>query len=211
MRKQLMLRWGVVAFITMIAIIWAYNILTTERHPAHTLPVYGEKNDDSTEHKIADWKFVDQNGQILSQKDLDDKIYVADFFFTTCEGICPKMSTQMERVARQFKGTELIHFLSHTVKPSEDSVSVLKAYADFHNADPKQWHFVTGDKKDIYEMARTSYLCAASEGDGGPDDFVHTQFFTLIDQDRRIRGFYDGTDSVEVNKLIDDIYVLMND
>jgi protein SCO1/2 len=211
MRKQLMLRWGVVAIITMIAIGWAYNILTTERHPEHSLPVYGEKEDDSTEHKIADWKFTDQTGKIISQKDLDGKIYVADFFFTTCEGICPKMSTQMERVAERFKGTELIHFLSHTVKPGEDSISVLKEYADFHHADPKQWHFVTGDKKDIYEMARKSYLSAASEGDGGPNDFVHTQFFTLIDQERRIRGFYDGTDSTEVNKLIDDIYVLMNE
>lgn len=211
MRKHLILRWGVVAIVVMIAISYAYNLLNKEPHPDHSLPVYGEKNDDSTEHKIAAWKFTDQNGQIISQKDLDGKIYVADFFFTTCEGICPKMSNQMQRVAEQFKGTEKVHFLSHTVKPGEDSVSVLKAYATLHEADSKQWHFVTGDKKDIYEMARKSYLSAASEGDGGPDDFVHTQFFTLIDPERRIRGFYDGTDSVEVNKLIDDIYILMNE
>ncbi len=211
MRKHLILRWGVVALIVMGAITWAYKILTKERQHIDTLPVYGEKNDDSTEHKIAAWKFIDQNGKAISQADLDGKIYVADFFFTTCNGICPKMSNQMERVAERFKGTEQIHFLSHTVKPSEDSVSVLKTYADFHNADDKQWHFVTGDKKEIYDMARTSYLSAVSEGDGGPDDFVHTQFFTLIDPERRIRGFYDGTDSVEVNKLIDDIYILLNE
>ena len=206
-----MLRWGAVALLVMVSIAWAYQILTTERQQAPSLPVYGEKADDSTDHRIASWKFIDQNGAPISQSDLDGKIYVADFFFTTCNGICPKMSNQMERVAERFKGTEQIHFLSHTVKPSEDSVPVLKKYAEFHNADSKIWHFVTGEKKDIYEMARTSYLSAVSEGDGGPDDFVHTQFFTLIDTERRIRGFYDGTDSVEVNKLIDDIYVLMNE
>jgi protein SCO1/2 len=211
MRKHLILRWGVVALFFMAAVAWAYQILTTERQTEKLLPIYGEKADDSTDHRIAPWKFIDQNGQPISQSDLDGKIYVADFFFTTCNGICPKMSNQMERVAGTFKGNTQLHFLSHTVKPSEDSVSVLKSYAEFHNADPKVWHFVTGDKKAIYEMARVSYLSAVSEGDGGPDDFVHTQFFTLIDPERRIRGFYDGTDSVEVNKLIDDIYVLMNE
>ncbi|MFZ7114807.1 MAG: SCO family protein [Bacteroidota bacterium] len=211
MRKHLILRWGVVALLVMGSIAWAYQIMTTDRQVPVSLPVYGEKADDSAEHRIAPWKFIDQNANPISQSDLDGKIYVADFFFTTCNGICPKMSNQMERVAARFKGTEQIHFLSHTVKPSEDSVSVLKKYADFHNADSKVWHFVTGDKKEIYEMARTSYLSAVSEGDGGPDDFVHTQFFTLVDAERRIRGFYDGTDSVEVNKLIDDIYVLMNE
>lgn len=211
MRKHLILRWSVVAIVVMIAISWAYKILTTDRVVAESLPVYGEREDDSTEHKIAEWKFTDQDGKEISQKDLDGKIYVADFFFTTCQGICPKMSNQMERVAERFKGVKQIHFLSHTVKPSEDSISVLKQYANFHNADPLQWHFVTGNKREIYEMARKSYLSSVSEGDGGPDDFVHTQFFTLIDPSRRIRGFYDGTDSVEVNKLINDIYVLMNE
>ena len=114
-----MLRWGVVAFITMIAIVWAYNILTTERHPAHTLPVYGEKNDDSTEHKIADWKFVDKTDNFISER-FDDKIYVADFSLLLMRNLF-KMSTQMERVARQFKGTEFS--FSHTVKPRR-SVSV---------------------------------------------------------------------------------------
>lgn len=211
MRKHLILRWSVVAIVVMIAISWAYKILTTDRVVAESLPVYGERENDSTEHKIAEWKFTDQDGKEISQKDLDGKIYVADFFFTTCQGICPKMSNQMERVAERFKGVKQIHFLSHTVKPSEDSISVLKQYANFHNADPLQWHFVTGNKREIYEMARKSYLSSVSEGDGGPDDFVHTQFFTLIDPSRRIRGFYDGTDSVEVNKLINDIYVLMNE
>lgn len=211
MIKHQIFRWLVVAVVVMIAMFFGYNVLTTERKEAPSLPVYGERADDSSEHRIADWKFTDQNGLIISQKDLDGRIYVADFFFTTCKGICPKMSTQMERVAEKFRGNNDVNFLSHTVKPGEDSVSVLKAYADFHHADGKQWHFVTGDKKAIYAMARKSYLSSVTEGDGGPNDFVHTQFFTLVDSDRRIRGFYDGTDSVDVNKLIDDIYVLLNE
>lgn len=208
MRKQLILRWGIVALVVLTGVYYAYHILMTERKVELELPVYGEKNDDSTFHSIQDWKLIDQNGKEISNHDLEGKIYVADFFFTTCQGICPKMSNQMERVSEKFRGNYDVHFLSHTVKPSEDSVSVLKAYADEHHADDKQWHFVTGDKKQIYELARKSYLSSVTEGDGGPDDFVHTQFFTLIDGKRRIRGFYDGTDSTEVNKLIDDIFTL---
>lgn len=211
MKKQLILRWGVVAIIVLSAMIWGYKIITTEKKDIPSLPVYGEKNDDSTFHTIADWKLTDQNGNTISQNDFKDKIYVADFFFTTCEGICPKMSNQLERVAQLFKSNDRIQFLSHTVKPQEDSISVLKEYALEHNADDKQWHFVTGDKKVIYELARKSYLSSVTEGNGGPDDFVHTQFFTLIDTEKRIRGFYDGTDSADVNKMIDDIYTLMNE
>ncbi len=211
MKKQLILRWGVVAIIVLSAMIWGYKIITTEKKDIPSLPVYGEKNDDSTFHTIADWKLTDQNGNTISQNDFKDKIYVADFFFTTCEGICPKMSNQLERVAQLFKSNDRIQFLSHTVKPHEDSISVLKEYALEHNADDKQWHFVTGDKKVIYELARKSYLSSVTEGNGGPDDFVHTQFFTLIDTEKRIRGFYDGTDSADVNKMIDDIYTLMNE
>ena len=211
MKKQLILRWGVVAIIVLSAMIWGYKIITTEKKDIPSLPVYGEKNDDSTFHTIADWKLTDQNGNTISQNDFKDKIYVADFFFTTCEGICPKMSNQLERVAQLFKSNDHIQFLSHTVKPQEDSISVLKEYALEHNADDKQWHFVTGDKKVIYELARKSYLSSVTEGNGGPDDFVHTQFFTLIDTEKRIRGFYDGTDSTDVNKMIDDIYTLMNE
>lgn len=211
MKKQLILRWGVVAIIVLSAMIWGYKIITTEKKDIPSLPVYGEKNDDSTFHTIADWKLTDQNGNTISQNDFKDKIYVADFFFTTCEGICPKMSNQLERVAQLFKSNDRIQFLSHTVKPQEDSISVLKEYALEHNADDKQWHFVTGDKKVIYELARKSYLSSVTEGNGGPDDFVHTQFFTLIDTEKRIRGFYDGTDSTDVNKMIDDIYTLMNE
>ncbi len=211
MKKQLILRWGVVAIVVFSAMMWGYKIISSQRKEEPVLPVYGEKNDDSSFHKISDWKLIDQNGKYLSQEDFMNKIYVADFFFTTCKGICPKMSNQLERVAQKFKNNYEIQFLSHTVKPSEDNSSVLKLYADGHHADEKQWHFVTGDKKQIYELARKSYLSSVSAGDGGADDFVHTQFFTLIDRERRIRGFYDGTDSTDVNKLIDDISILLNE
>ncbi len=122
MIKHQIFRWLVVAVVGMSAMFFGYNVLTTERKEAPSLPVYGERADDSSEHRIADWKFTDQNGLIISQKDLDGRIYVADFFFTTCKGICPKMSTQMERVAEKFRGNNDVNFLSHTVKPGEDSV-----------------------------------------------------------------------------------------
>ena len=119
------------------------------------------------------------------------------------------MSNQMERIYTKYKGNKEVKFLSHTVDPEVDTVEQLKAYAIKHNADAAQWMFVTGDKKELYNIARTGYLLNAEQGDGGPDDFIHTQNFALIDKDKRIRGFYDGTDSTEMNKLMLDIDVLL--
>jgi protein SCO1/2 len=121
------------------------------------------------------------------------------------------MSSQMERIYDKFKGNPEVKFLSHTVDPEIDTVKQLKAYAIKHNADAKQWMFVTGDKKELYAIARTGYLLNAEQGDGGPDDFIHTQNFALIDKDKRIRGFYDGTDSLEMNQLMKDIDLLLKE
>lgn len=184
--------------------------------PLRYLPIYGEKSyelkngkTDTTFHTIQNFSFTDQDGKMITEKDFDNAIYVTDFFFTTCHSICPKMSTHMQRIAEKFKGNAEVKFLSHTVDPETDTVEQLKRYAIKHKADPKQWMFVTGDKKALYDIARTGYLLDAGVGDGGPDDFIHTQNFALIDKDKRIRGYYDGTNTAEMDQLIKDIELLL--
>lgn len=183
--------------------IGAYFSFKSDK-PVRILPVYGPAN-----HKVADFRLLDQKGAAISQGTLQDKIYVTDFFFSTCKSICPIMSSKMETVYERFKGNEEIVFLSHTVDPENDSVPVLAAYAEKHHADAKQWHFLTGDKVELYNLARKSYFLDAAEGDGGPDDFIHTPQFVLVDKEKRIRGYYNGTDSAEVEKLVVDINLLL--
>lgn len=186
------------------------------KKPIRYLAIFGEKTYeskggkvDTSYHTIPAFSFTNQDGKTVTEKDFNNSVYVTDFFFTTCHSICPIMSTQMERVYQKYKGNEEVKFLSHTVDPEIDTVEQLKSYALRHNADSKQWMFVTGEKKALYEIARKGYLLNADEGDGGPDDFIHTQNFALIDKDKRIRGFYDGTDSTEINQLIKDIDLLL--
>lgn len=184
--------------------------------PIRYLEIYGAQsyeevngNIDTSYHTIQDFNFTNQDGENVSQKDLDNSVYVADFFFTTCRTICPKMSTQMERVTKRFNGNPNVKFISHTVDPETDSVEQLKRYAIKHNANTKQWMMVTGDKKALYEIARKSYLLDAGKGNGGPTDFIHTQNFALIDKDKRIRGYYDGTNKKEIDQLVKDIEMLL--
>jgi protein SCO1 len=182
--------------------------------PLKSLPVYGQKyfnGKDSVFHTIKPFKFINQNGDTITEKNFEGCIYVTDYFFTTCQSICPIMSTQMELVAKEFSDFKNVKFLSHTVNPENDSVNVLLDYAKAHHANPEQWHFVTGDKKQLYDMARESYLLNAEVGDGGPNDFIHTQNFALIDTKKNIRGFYDGTDKADVQRLIKDIKTLLKE
>jgi protein SCO1/2 len=195
--------------------IYAFFIYDKNK-PARYLPIFGEKSyesnngkTDTSYHFIQDFSFINQDRKTITQKDFEGSVYVTDFFFTTCHSICPVMSTQMERVYNKFKGNKEVKFLSHTVDPEIDTVEQLKRYAIQHSADAQQWMFVTGDKKKLYEIARTGYLLNAEQGDGGPDDFIHTQNFALIDKDKRIRGFYDGTDTTDINQLIKDIDLLL--
>ena len=165
----------------------------------------------SNYHTIADFSFTNQNGITITQKDYEGKIYVTDFFFTTCGSICPKMTTNLEEVQKAFANNSKVMLLSHTVFPETDSVSVLKDYAIKHKVDDAKWNLVTGDKKEIYTMARKSYLAVKL---GKPDelyDMVHTENFILVDSERRVRGFYDGTNKEEVKKLIEDINWLLSD
>ncbi|HEU4718992.1 MAG TPA: SCO family protein [Bacteroidia bacterium] len=160
-------------------------------------------------HKVLDFSLTDQTGKTITRADFTKSITVVDFFFTTCQGICPRMNTQMQRVYQAYKGNPEVKFISHTVNPENDSVPVLAAYAQRFHADADQWHFVTGDKPQLYNLARKSYLISDTEGDGGKEDFVHSQMFSLVDKEGYIRGIYDGTDPEEVDRLITDIKVLM--
>lgn len=195
-----------------------YNALK----PQKTLPIYNpadvnpELVDSTVQfvakyHTIADFSFTNQNGKTVTQKDYEGKIYVADFFFTTCGSICPIMTTNMIDVQKAFADNPKVMILSHTVTPEIDSVPVLKKYALEKGVIDSKWNLVTGDKKDIYSMARKSYLAVKL---GKPEelyDMVHTENFVLVDAERRVRGFYDGTKKEEVKKLIEDIQWLLTE
>ena len=179
------------------------------------LPYFGprelaENGKDTIYHSIPPFSFINQNGDTITDKHYEGKIYVADYFFTTCRSICPQMTTQLLRVQEKFAYTKgMVEILSHTVNPENDSVEVLDDYANMVHADTSIWNFVTGDKKELYDIARKGYLLNALEGDGGPDDFIHSEMFILVDKEKHIRGIYDGTNTKEVNELLDDIKVLI--
>ena len=162
-------------------------------------------------HRVGSFSLTDQDGNHVTENDFKNKIYVTDFFFVTCPTICPKMTKQMNRVYDEFKENPSISFLSHTVMPEADSVPVLKEYAHQLGVTSAKWKFVTGDKKQIYDLARKTYFAAVTEGDGGVNDFVHTENFVLVDKEKRLRGFYDGTSKEDVDRLITDIYALLEE
>lgn len=176
----------------------------------HYLPILGVKTLDPTTkdtiyHKVGDFSLTDQYGQVVTQDTFRHKIYVANFFFVTCPGICKQMNNELERVAKVYAGNSKVKFLSHTVNPQDDSVSVLAQYAKDHDAVPYQWYFVRGDRDKTLELARHSYL-AETEG-----YLVHSQNLTLIDGDGYIRGVYSGTVPTDVDKLITDIKLLVKE
>ena len=206
-----------VVFITVfgaVSITLFYFILTPEK----TLPIYqpyevNEKLVDSSisyiskYHKISDFELINQNGEIITQEYYKNKIYVADFFFTTCQSICPIMTKNMLEIQEQLKNDKEILLLSHTVTPEIDSVQQLKKYALENRIDDDKWNLVTGEKKQIYDLARKSYL-AVEDSEFGDFDMIHTENFMLIDKKRQIRGFYDGTDKNEIIRLLSDIEIL---
>ncbi len=156
-------------------------------------------------HKIANFSLTNQNGKTITQNNYKDKIYVADFFFTTCQTICPIMTGHMHDIQKEIMNDHEVMLLSHSVTPDIDTVAQLKRYAIKKGVNDAKWNLVTGDKKQIYELARKSYLAVKDHGDGGPFDMIHTENFMLIDKKRQIRGFYDGTNSEEIDRLLKDI------
>nr|WP_314896606.1 SCO family protein [uncultured Flavobacterium sp.] len=209
---------GVLLVFSIITIYLFYVALK----PSKSLPIFNPSDVnpelvDSTiqyiskYHTIADFSFVNQNGKTITQKDYEGKVYVADFFFTTCGSICPKMTTNLADVQKAFINNPKVMLLSHTVFPETDSIPVLKAYAIKNGVVDSKWNLVTGDKKAIYTMARKSYLAVKL---GRPEqlyDMVHTENFVLVDTKRRVRGFYDGTKKEDMKRLIEDINFLSNE
>ena len=160
------------------------------------------------QHKINNFALINQNGARITQADYDGKIYVADFFFTTCQTICPIMTEHMYEIQQKTLSDPEILLLSHSVTPEIDSVAQLQRYAKRKGVIDSKWNLVTGDKKQIYDLARTSYLAVKTAGDGGDYDMIHTENFMLIDANKQIRGFYDGTDPEAIKTLLDDIKLL---
>lgn len=202
----------VFVLLSIIIISIIFNILDVEK----PLPVYqpamvnSELVDTSLidvrkYHKIADFSLINQNGKTITQDDYKDKIYVADFFFTTCQTICPIMTDHMYYIQKELKNDTDVMLLSHSVTPEIDSVAQLKKYALRKGVDDSKWNLVTGDKKQIYDLARKSYLAVKDYEYGGQYDMIHTENFMLIDKKRQIRGFYDGTNPEEISRLINDI------
>lgn len=159
-------------------------------------------------HHIADFSLINQNGDTVTQDNYKDKIYVADFFFTTCQTICPIMTNHMVEIQNSLMQDTEVMLLSHSVTPEIDTVAQLKRYAIKKGVNDKKWNLVTGNRKQIYHLARKSYLAVKTTGDGGPFDMVHTENFMLIDKKRQIRGFYDGTNPEDIEKLLNDIIIL---
>lgn len=207
---------GIVLFIISAVIVALfYDALK----PKKTLPIYQpamvnfELVDSTLQHvkkyhTIANFSLTNQNGKTVTQDDYKDKIYVADFFFTTCPTICPIMTKNMASLQEKILHDEDVMLLSHSVTPEIDSVPLLKKYALEKGVRDSKWNLVTDDKKQIYELARKSYLAVKTDGDGGKYDMIHTENFILVDKERRIRGFYDGTKPEEMEVLLEDLETL---
>lgn len=164
-------------------------------------------------HRVGKFSFLDQEGEMITDKDVEGKVYVVEYFFTTCKTICPVMNVQMQRVHEKFKKESEFKILSFTVDPENDTVDQMKRYASAHGADRRQWHFLTGHRDSLYRLARRSFFVlkpaeAENQGDVG-SDFIHTNNFVLVDRKMRIRGYYDGTSSKEVDRLMHDIEILL--
>ncbi len=213
-RKRDLITAAVFLIFSIIAVSIFYSILK----PKPSLPIYqpAEVNaklvDTSIVHKIkyhtiSDFNLINQNGDTITQDFYNDKIYVADFFFTTCQSICPIMTKNMKEIQEKLINDKEILLLSHSVTPEIDSVGQLKKYAIANEINDHKWNLVTGDKKQIYNLARKSYL-AVEDSPLGDYDMIHTENFMLIDKNKQIRGFYNGTLDAEITRLLADIEIL---
>ena|SRR6218665_307827 len=218
------MRVAIVGVIFVIGVIVAYQFIKPNEHK--TLKVYNPLDIDSTlvdddiervgfGHHIQEFQLTDQNNKPFGSKELKGKVYVAEYFFTTCGTICPIMNTQMQRVQEKLSGNKNFNIVSITVDPEHDTPEVLKTYGQLHEAKNNQWHFLTGEKAKLYSLARRSFFLlkpaeVRNQGDVG-SDFIHTNYFVLVDKDAQIRGYYDGTDEHTVTTLIEDIEVLLEE
>jgi protein SCO1/2 len=201
-------------FLPLIALAISCSSPSEKTSEVAELPILGERyvddNQDTVYHSIADFAFVNQIGDTIRKEDMAGKIYVADFFFTTCPTICPVMKKEMLRVYEQFKGEPNFRILSHSIDPSHDTQVVLKDYAEKLGVpDAATWNFLTGDQEKIFEIGQTSYMTTTMADDMEPGGFLHSGAFLLVDQHGRIRGVYDGTKTEQVDRLLADIPKLL--
>lgn len=210
--------------LVILAIVAAY-VMTLNQQEMRTLPVIQPKDvkkemvdpellQIGMGHRIGDFTLLNQYGESITLEKVKGKVFVAEYFFTTCGTICPKMTEQMTRVQEQFRGNDEVKILSFTVNPDYDTAQVLLEYAQKYGVEKEQWHFLTGSKEELYRLARKSFFVlkpaeAMNLGDAGTD-FIHTNNFVLVDQQLRIRGYYDGTSISEVNELMEDIELLLS-
>ena len=204
------------ATIVLLSIITSCKSPSSEETDAFSLPVYGnryydEAKQDTVYHQVADFSFVDQDSTVITPATFENKVYVTDFFFTSCPTICPVMKKEMLRVYEKFKDNEEVALLSHTIDPEYDTVALLHEYANRLGVSSDKWHFVTGNKDAIYDMGLKSYMVTAMEDEEAPGGFIHSGAFILVDKHRRIRGLYDGTVPEQVDVLLNDIERLLKE
>ena len=205
LRFDLSRRASIVLPVLLVAVVSILESCKTKELP---LPIFGERkvvNGDTLFHRIAPFAFVDQDSAVVTNDTFRGKVYVADFFFTSCRTICPIMKTQMLRVYEATRDMPDVQIISHTIDPEYDTVALLRDFSKRLGVESGRWHFVTGVKDSIYKIAQTSYFATALEDKTEPDGFIHSGAFLLIDRQGRIRGKYDGTKEEEVNRLIVDI------
>ena len=206
--------------IVILSLIWVV-IFSCNSSSKKVLPIYNPSDfkpelvdksllNKNINHTVGNFSLINQNGDRVTQENYKDKIYVADFFFTRCPSICPIMTNNMVKIQKAFLNDYDIMLLSLSVTPEIDSISVLKEYALKKGVIDKKWNITTGNKKHIYNLARKSYFAVVEKGDGGLQDFIHTPNFILIDKEKQIRGIYDGTNSKEIKRIIEDIKILQN-
>lgn len=209
-----------ILLITLAVPVFIFLFLKAFGSNTFTIPVYYEEgiistlahcNFSSDVHKIPDFELITSKNQKITDEYLEGKITVVDFFFTSCPNICPIMSKELNRVHERFKKDPDIQIVSFTVDPRYDDISVLSDYAKKFDISAEEWQFVTGEKEKIYQLARCGFILPVEDGDGGPDDFIHSEKFILVDGQKRIRGYYDGTDRDEVDRLIMEIDILSNE
>ena len=211
-RTMKVTRNGIIIFGFFIVLVIAFVAYTYPKlKQPEKLPIIA----DNLGHKIRPFAFIDQEGDTITNETVNGKIYIAEYFFTTCKGICPRMNENMSKVYEAYRGNDDVLFLSHTVDPIKDTVEAMKSYSLRFDADPDQWHFLTGDKQELYNNARYSYLISASDDTAGisiNNDFIHDEHFVLVDRHGKIRGkYYDGTNDEDVAQLIEDIGTLLKE
>jgi protein SCO1 len=215
MKKQNIIGFGILTVAVLVGAYFFSKEVGTIKSKALPYYVFEPKKNvllETTEPsiRVERFSFIDQGGNVFTEKETEGAIYVADYFFVECPGICKEMGSQLQRVYTAFENEPNVKILSHTSKPEEDSVSVLMAYSNKMGVRNKsKWVFLTGDKKQLYSVARNKYHIVDELGDGGEDDFIHTERFVLVDKKKYIRGYYDGTDSIAVDKIMNDIRILL--